>query len=440
MEIVADLHLHSKYSRAVSQKMTIPEMAEWAEKKGINLLATSDWTHPLWLRELKENLKEVREGVYGLKDQSSKTLFVLGTEISSIYSQEGDSHRIHNLIFAPNLSVVEEINNKLRSRGANLFSDGRPIIGLSSMEICDLVFSVCKDCLVIPAHIWTPWFSLYGSKSGFDSFKECFGKFADSVYGIETGLSSDPLMNWQIEDLKNKSILSFSDAHSPQKLGREVTVFRSKGKDKQITYKDILEAIRRDKDSWWEIGHTIEFYPQEGKYHYSGHRNCNVVRSPKEIEKLGSACSVCGRGLTVGVMSRVEQLASKGIKEKDLKIEKDEFGVKRITYNSRSSYVMMVPLVEILSEVLECGVSSQKVESEYDLLTNQFGCEFDILLKTPLKELEKIAGEKVVQALGRVRSGNIFIKPGYDGVFGQVKIWPNEESSKVGAEQQMNLF
>ncbi len=438
MEIIADLHFHSKYSRAVSQQMVIPEIAKWAEKKGINLLTTADWTHPLWLRELKENLREVEEGIYGLKDSSSKILFLLGTEISSIYTQEGRSYRIHNLVFAPNFSVVEQINTKLRSLGANLFSDGRPIIGLSSIELAEVVFSCSKDCLLIPAHIWTPWFSLYGSNSGFDSFSDCFGDFAAQIYGIETGLSSNPLMNWRVPDLDQKSILSFSDAHSPSKLGREVTVFKSK--EKKVKYQDIFKAIRKDGDSPCQIAYTIEFYPEEGKYHYSGHRNCSVVRSPEEIEKLGNLCSVCGKNLTIGVMSRVEKLAKREIEEKDLKINKDEFGIKWMSYKERPGYIMMVPLSEILAEVFERGVSSKKVEDEYNLLTNNFTNELNFLLKTSFKEIEKVGGQRLALGLKRVREGNIFIKPGYDGLFGQVNVWPEEELGQEKSEQQMNLF
>jgi len=432
MEVIADLHLHSKYSRAVSQQMVIPQMAKWAQRKGIDLLATSDWTHPLWLRELKKSLKEVEEGIYGLKDLSLKTLFLLGTEISSIYTQEGQSHRIHNLVFAPNFEIVDKINSKLRSLGANLFSDGRPIISLSSIELADLVFSCSSDCFIIPAHIWTPWFSLYGSRSGFGSIKECFGDFTTQIYGIETGLSSNPLMNWQISDLDQKSILSFSDAHSPQKLGREVTVFESN--KKKINYRDILKAIKKDKDSSCKIIYTIEFYPEEGKYHYSGHRNCNVVRSPEQIKKLGNICSVCGRNLTIGVMSQVENLAERKIEEKELKINKDTFGVRCINYRDRPSYIMMVPLQEIIAEAFGYGVSSKKVEDEYNLLTDNFTSEFNFLLKTPLSKIEKIGGERLALALRKVREGKISFKPGYDGVFGEVSIWSKDE------EKQMNLF
>ena len=416
MEIIADLHLHSRFSRAVSQQMVLPEIAKWAARKGINLVGTGDWTHPLWFRELKEKLEEAKEGIYRLKESSSQVFFLLSTEISSIYSQGGQSHRIHNLIFAPNLAVVEEINNKLRSYGVNLLSDGRPITGLSSQQICELVFSTDKNCLVIPAHAWTPWYSLYGSNSGFDSLKECFGEFADQVKAIETGLSSDPGMNWRIAELDNRSLVSFSDAHSPQKLGREATLFDLEA---NFNYQQFKEAVANEK-----IVSTIEFYPEEGKYHWTGHRSCQVKQSPEQTKKLGSICSVCGRKLTIGVMHRVEQLATRPA---DFQPEK------------RPSYKMLVPLVEILAEVKNSSVSSQNVENEYLRLTTEFGSEFNFLLETSLEEIKKAGGERLAEGIDKVRRGDIFIDPGYDGIFGKVKIWP-VETEKNEAKEQMSLF
>lgn len=936
MEIIADLHLHSKYSRAVSQQMMIPQIAKWAKRKGINLLATSDWTHPLWLRELKENLEETGEGIYSYKGEPKDVFFLLSTEISSIYTQNGRPHRIHNLVFAPSFSVVEEINNQLRLRGANLLSDGRPITGLSSIEICELVFSVSPDCLVIPAHVYTPWYSLYGSRSGFDSIKECFGKFADQIYAIETGLSSSPDMNWRIKELDNRSITSFSDAHcvhpdsliylarggiakiksldedkklwsldfknglklkssliakihklpapnylyqiktrswellatpnhrffvlenerikekqafqlkindliacvrktkignkravylgrpkfrqrteisqnglkflkkkrliqgfsakeisfklgkskdyiwmieterirslkmdvfeklcklykvkskefckkfkvdifpkiktpqyttkefcqflgyalgdggmerrggrklgfsltdkdknlllfyqklafdlfgikgrlkksntqnsfrlhfplnlllllekaaggifaysnkreipqivfklpkyqlaaflrgfydaegtfdhhglslcssnkallkqvqylllkfglpsfiypdfernkkkyrykliiygqeqlrifrkkigfeaskkrgklwdylsklkqkpkdsfkdplplgkiidqcmkelnievkelpknlqnfyyknfkglkrrnikefikffektsqgikevrsyqklrlffeadicwelvkslrkatsnckfvydltipnyenyvvngiithnSPAKLGREATAFEVEDIEK-LRYEDIKKAIQKQK-----IAYTIEFHPEEGKYHYTGHRNCGVKQSPEETKKLGAICPVCGRRLTVGVMHRVEELANR---TPDFKPKK------------RPPYKMLVPLMEILAEALEAGVSTQIVETEYNRLTGQFESEFKVLLDVEISKIAEVSGEKVAEGIKRVREGEIVVDPGYDGVFGTVKIWGEKEEKK---QRQMSLF
>lgn len=414
MELIADLHFHSKYARAVSQQMVIPEIAKWAKRKGIGLVTTADFTHPLWLRELKENLDEVGDGIYRYKDEPKDVLFLLTTEISSIYSQKGRGHRIHNLVFAPNFGIVEKINEQLRAYGIKLLSDGRPTTGLSSIELCELVFSVSRDCLIIPAHIWTPWYSLYGSNSGFDSIEECFGKFSDQIYAIETGLSSDPAMNWRIEELDSRSIVSFSDAHSPQKLGREATVFEI---PKQFNYQDIKNAIQEQK-----IAYTIEFYPEEGKYHYTGHRNCEVKQSPEETKKLGSICPVCGKQLTVGVMHRVEELAKRPA----------DYQPK-----NRPPYRMLVPLMEILSEALGSGVSSQIVETGYNRLTERFTSEFNVLLKTDPLEIAKIAGEKVAQGIKKVREREIVVDPGYDGVFGTVRIWGEKEEEE---KKQMSLF
>lgn len=415
MELIADLHLHSKYSRAVSKQMVIPEMARWAKKKGIDLVGTSDWTHPLWLRELRNDLIEVSEGVYAAKEDPKGPRFLLVTEIASIYSQGGKGHRIHNLVLAPNFEMVEEINKQLRGHGVKLLSDGRPMTGLSSLELCELVFSVSKECLVIPAHAWTPWFSLYGSRSGFDSIKECFGQFTDQIYAIETGLSSNPAMNWRIEELDKRSIVSFSDAHSPQKLGREATVLAME-KDR-YTYQDVAHAIKEGK-----IASTIEFYPEEGKYHYTGHRNCQVKQSPEETKKLGTTCPVCGKPLTVGVMHRVEELATRPA----------DYQPK-----NRPPYKMLVPLMEILSESLGAGVSSQTVVNEYNRLTGRLGSELAILLKTDPLEIAKIAGEKIAQGVKKVRDGEIVVDPGYDGVFGTVKIWGEKEAEE---KKQMSLF
>ncbi len=435
MEIIADLHLHSKYSRAVSPQMIVPQISLWAARKGIGLLGTGDFTHPLWLRELKEDLKEVGEGLYQANKDLNQTkkeespFFIFSAEIASIYSQGGKSHRIHNVVLAPNFKTVEEINNRLRMRGVNLMSDGRPITGLSSQQICEIVFSVSKDCLVIPAHIWTPWYSLYGSNSGFNSLKECFGDFANQIYGIETGLSSDPAMNWRIEELDNRSILSFSDAHSPQKLGREATIFNLK--EPLHSYEQIKQAIINQ-----QIAYTIEFYPEEGKYHWTGHRLCDVKHSPEQSVKLGTICPVCGKKLTVGVMHRVEELAGRSSKEviggRNHLIESQK---------GRPPYFMIVPLLEIIAEALHSAVSSQKVMDQYLQMINTFGSEFEILLKTPVEFIGKNFGEETAGAIDKVRKGEIYVDPGYDGVFGVVKISSDKkEEEKAETKEQMSLF
>ncbi|HKZ35961.1 MAG TPA: endonuclease Q family protein, partial [Patescibacteria group bacterium] len=376
MQIIADLQLHSKYSRAVSKDMVIPIMSEWGEKKGTNLLATGDWTHPLWFKELETNLEEAGKGIYKLKNSDKKTRFLLSGEISSIYTANGKGRRVHTLFFAPSLEVVRKINEELTKRGANLLSDGRPIVGLSCQELCEVVWGVDESVLVIPAHAWTPWFALYGSKSGFDSVKECFGQYEQRIYAIETGLSSDPMMNWQIADLDKRAIVSFSDAHSPKKLAREATVLTGEI-DTEITFADVSSAISErftGKPGRLKIAYTIEFYPEEGKYHYTGHRTCGVVQTPEETRKKGTICHVCGRPLTVGVMHRVEQLGH--LPELTAIKKTNDVGLTGYyhpTDKTRPPYVMLVPLHEIIAESLEVGVASKRVDELYQRLIAEFG-------------------------------------------------------------------
>lgn len=463
-KIIADLQIHSKYSRAVSPQMMVPGIVKWAQKKGIGLIATGDWTHPLWLGELKANLEEDGNGLLKLsskvlKYQSIKgdddlhiansqqptAKFLLSGEVSCIYSQGGKVRRIHTLIWAPDFATVDKINAELVKRGCNLMSDGRPIIGLTSIQLAEVVFAISDKCLVIPAHVWTPWFSLYGSMSGFDTINDAFGSYADSIYAIETGLSSDPAMNWRIKELDNRSILSFSDAHSGPKLGREATVFDLE----EVSFKAISDAVKKPKDGNQtknKVDYTIEFHPEEGKYHFTGHRACNVRQTPVETKKLGTICPTCGRPLTVGVMHRVEELA--GRSEEELKLNKKEItgtkvtGVYSETYPNRPPYTMLVPLQEILSESLGLPVGSVKVQTEYERLCDYFKGEFELLLNAGLNEISKAAGERTAEGIDKVRRSDIVVDPGYDGVFGVVKIWNNGEEKKLVDEEkkQMSLF
>ena len=491
-QIIADLQIHSKYSRAVSKNMVLPEIREWARKKGIGLVATGDWMHPLWFRELSSQLEEVSSGIYRVKRtylsdggeqsvgdegssiQHSEPVFLLSAEISSIYTQGGKQRRVHTLVFAPNFSAAQKINQELVRRGCNLSSDGRPIVGLSAREIAEISLSMDERCLVIPAHAWTPWFSLYGSKSGFDSIDECFGELSNKIFAVETGLSSSPAMNWRIRELEKRSIVSFSDAHSGPKLGREATVFRFRHQPQSHTSEVSLPGNARDsstsevnvtefkyEDIYWaiasrflgknegklEIAYTIEFNPEEGKYHYTGHRACGVIQSPEETRQRGTTCHVCGKPLTVGVMHRVEELSrSVSGQSNNLEIQPvkktSKVGVVGYYHPSdgkRPPYVMMVPLMEILGEVLHIGGGSQTVQNEYNTLISKFGSEFAVLLHTPLAELASFGGERLGDALQRVRDGSISIKPGYDGVFGTVRIWPESDQLQDGKEQ-MSLF
>jgi uncharacterized protein (TIGR00375 family) len=430
VEYVADLHLHSKYSRAVSPSMTLENMAFWASKKGLDILSTGDWTHPLWIREIKQRLEEAEQGLFKLKNDNSKMRFLLSTEISSIYTQKGKAHRIHNLVFSPNIEVCEKINAELRKRGCNLNSDGRPIIGLSSEALCELVFSISDKAMIIPCHIWTPWFSLYGSNSGYDFIKDCFGEFTNQIYGVETGLSSDPYMNWQIKELDNRSILSFSDAHSLPKMGREATVFVPKNEVSKINYDDIRFAIMQDKKAKLKIGYTIEFYPEEGKYHYNGHRNCNYVQTPDKTRIEGTICPVCKRQLTVGVMHRVEDLAKQGFKKEISKLNPN--GVKWIIDPNKihPPFVKLVPLNEIIAEAISSSVSSQKVKDLFDKLCLTFGSELNVLLKVPKADIAKVSDGKIAEGVEKVRRGDIVILPGFDGQYGIVKIWQEKELSQ----------
>jgi len=471
MNFVADLHLHSKYSRAVSQQMILPEVAKWASKKGIQILTTGDWTHPLWIREIKSQLEEKGEGLYGLKrsvipnsfrdldsysnkmlkqvqhDNKREPLFLLSTEIASIYKEKDKLRRIHNLLFAPNLEIAEKISNELRNRGCNLNADGRPIIGLTSRNLLELCLEIDKKVILIPCHAWTPHFGVYGSASGYDSISECFGDLSPYIYGVETGISSDPWMNWQIPELKNRSILSFSDAHSLPKMAREATVFEIDKTLDSLSYMDIGRAItyQMKKNSGknvsenCKVAYTIEFYPEEGKYHFAGHRNCKVSKSPEEINKEGEICPVCKRKFTEGVMHRVQQLAANS----QFTINNSQLDNKGVNWiedptNNHPPFVKLVPLNEIIAESVSSPVTGEKVKQMFDEMCSKFGSEIEVLLKTDIKEIEKSYGEKIAEGVSKVRKEDIVIEPGYDGEYGKVKIWKEKEEavSKIESVNQ----
>ncbi len=457
MELVADLHRHSKYSRAVSQQMILPEMAKWAVKKGIDILTTGDWTHPLWLREIKSQLEEKSEGVYSLRinDEGLRikdVRFILTTEIASIYKQVEKLRRIHNLIFAPNFETAEKINKELVKRGCNIHSDGRPIVGISSKNLLELLLSIDERVMLIPCHVWTPHFGIYGSASGFDSLDEAFEELSPHIFAIETGLSSDPEMNWQIEELKTRSILSFSDAHSLPKMGREATVFTIQNSESRvqnynsefkISYDDITSAIKRDSKGKLKISYTIEFYPEEGKYHFSGHRNCKVVFGPEDIKTKGNICPVCKRRLTEGVLYRLQQLSKEDLLNR-VEQKYNNSGLRWYTDKMKihPPFVKLVPLNEIVAESMDATVLSEKVKIKFDEICLEFGSEINVLLKTPISDIQKKFGEKIAEGVGKVRRGNIFIDPGYDGEYGKVKIWEEEVANNiqnVNPEAQLGL-
>lgn len=446
MAYVADLHIHSRYSRACSPQLNIPNLVEWAKYKGIDLLGTGDFLHPLWLAELKKDLTEDGSGF--LQHNSSGIRFVLTVEIASIYTHKGRGKRVHNLVFLPDFAAVEVFQKSLLARRANLGSDGRPIVGISSKDLLSLALQASEQALFIPAHAWTPWFGVFGSKSGYDSLQECFEDLTDYVYGIETGLSSDPAMNWRIKELDHKSIVSFSDAHSLPNLGREATILAG-----EFTYDGLWKAISSPsviasgaKQSNQEIATpangrvrndgvigTIEFYPEHGKYHLTGHRNCHVRYTPEETKRNGTVCPKCGGELTVGVMERVEILASRD--NEQLTIDNEQGVIKSKAFPNRPGFRKLVPLIQIIAESLKSTVSSQKVLNEYKKLTDSLGGEIKILGEVEEEDVAKIAGSRVAEGVLKARRGDIVIDPGYDGEYGVVKIWPDQ-----GVEPQMGLF
>lgn len=445
MKVIADLQLHSKYSRAVSKDMILPQIAAWSKRKGMGLIATGDWTHPLWFKEIGANLEELGNGLLKLRTQNSELgdkeapLFLLATEVSCIYTQNGKGRRVHTLIWVPTMASAGKINKEMTRQGCNLLSDGRPIIGLTSMQVADLVFSIEPNALIIPAHAWTPWFSVFGSMSGFDSLEEAFGPFSKHIYAVETGLSSNPAMNWRIKELDNRSIVSFSDAHSGPKLGREATVFDLP----ELSYQAIYEAITRNTQPVTDtarIAYTIEFYPEEGKYHWSGHRACNIRWGPKETLEKGTTCPACGKTLTQGVEQRVSELTART--EEELKLTKKNNMTMSQAFPTRPPYVSLVPLQEILAECLGSPVASPKIQTPYRQLTDALGGEFSVLLSATHEEIAKLAGERVAVGIEKVRRGDITIDPGFDGVFGVVKLWRDDEEKPLidASKEQLSMF
>jgi len=420
MELALDLHLHSPYARAVSKRMTLEEMAVWALRKGVDVVGTGDFTHPLWFSQLKRELCPKEKGLFSLRKKGYSSIrFLLSTEISCVYQQGGRGRRIHLVVLSSSFQTVEKISSFLGKEGIDLASDGRPTVPISASFLVRSFKLLDENLVIIPAHIWTPWFSLYGSRSGFSSLEECFGKEAHFIKAVETGLSSDPEMNWPVKELFSRQLVSFSDAHSPENIGREMTILEVEGD--LLSFSEIVAALEgRGKG---KIISTIEFYPQEGKYHYTGHRRCRISYPPRRIEEIGKICPVCGRPLTVGV---ADQIALRAQRENEIKKEKDKYGVswiKSISYPQRPPFIRLIPLMEILSEVLNTGIKTQKVKNEYIKLTSVLGSEREILTKRKTEEISKVGGEKLAQAIKKVRKGEVSVSPGFDGQFGQVEIF-----------------
>jgi uncharacterized protein (TIGR00375 family) len=418
MRFIADFHIHSKYSRATSKEMEVESLSKWAEIKGISLIGTGDFTHPAYLAELKQKLEPLGNGLFQLKDKESPVRFILSAELNNIFHQDGRLRKIHNIIFAPSFEVVEKINKKLENLG-KLESDGRPTFTFPAKELVKIILGTSQECMIIPAHAWTPWFSIFGANSGFDSIEECFGEYSKYIYSIETGLSSDPEMNWRLSRLDKITLISNSDAHSPSKLGREANVF-----DCELDYKEIMEVIKtRDKNKFL---YTIEFFPEEGKYHFDGHRNCGVLFSPSETKKNKYLCPVCHKRLTVGVMHRVEDLADRpqGF------ILPDSIPCKHL-----------IPLQEIIADALGQAPDTKGVEAEYKKMIQNYGSEFRILLDLSIEELSSKASPKIVEGIKRVKEGKLNIIPGHDGVYGKIKIFEEGEGIEVKKDtEQLGLF
>jgi uncharacterized protein (TIGR00375 family) len=419
MKIIADFHIHSKYSRATSPDMEVMTLAEYAEIKGINLLGTGDFTHPQYFSELRGALEPLENGLFKLRNKKSPVHFILTVEVSNIFSVKGKVKRIHTVILAPSFEAAEKINQGLSRRG-KLGSDGRPILGMHVKEIVKLVLDISPDCLLIPAHAWTPWFSVFGSNSGFDSLEECFEEESPNIYAIETGLSSDPAMNRRLSSLDRITLVSNSDSHSPSRIGREANVF-----DCDMDYFQIVDTLKKGDPK--RFLYTIEFFPAEGKYHWDGHRDCGVILEPRASRKLGNLCPNCHKKLTLGVMHRVEDLADR---PEDYKAP------------NKIPFKWMVPLDEIIAEALEQKVGTKAVDREYERMIQKLGPEIGILLDLSEDQLREGALPRVAEGILMVRRQQVEITPGYDGVYGKVKIFKENQSKSAQnvSSEQMELF
>jgi len=428
MKFIADFHIHSHRSVATSGNAVPEYLAYWANLKGITVVGTGDFTHPGWVAELKEKLKPAEEGLFRLGESFKKspppgydsqstndTRFVLTAEISCIYKKKGKVRKVHNLILAPDFEAVEKIQQALKRIGGNITSDGRPILGLDSRNLLEICLDASENIFFVPAHIWTPWFSVLGSKSGFDTVGECFDDLAGHIYAIETGLSSDPAMNWICSFLDTYTIISNSDAHSPEKLGREANIF-----DTELSYAAIIGAMKTG-DPGRFLG-TIEFFPQEGKYHFDGHRKCSVVWDPVETGKHDARCPVCKKPVTVGVMNRVAQLSDR------------EDPLER---KNRHPFYPSIPLKEILSEIYGAGPSSKKIDGVYRDVLKRIGSEFEVLLDAPVDKIQSVGYGVLAEGIRRMREGEVVIQEGYDGEYGRITAFKKGELALSSSQEQL---
>jgi DNA helicase-2/ATP-dependent DNA helicase PcrA len=417
MKFIADLHVHSHFSRATARNLDLEHLYISAQLKGITVVATGDITHPEWFKEISEKLEPAETGLYRLKKNIEKKCvdqvpfscrnnvrFMLNSEISCIYKKNGKTRKNHHLVFFPDLALAASFNQKLSKIG-NIVSDGRPILGIDARNLLEILLETSDQAFLVPAHIWTPWFSLLGSKSGFDSLNECFDDLTSHVFAVETGLSSDPVMNWRVSFLDGLALISNSDAHSPDKLGREANIFNT-----ELSYIAMKKALE-NKDCRTFSG-TYEFYPQEGKYYFDGHRNCGIRFSPKMTSNHGGICPVCGKPLTIGVLNRVEELSDRPEGEKP---------------QHAFPYYSKIPLKEIISEIFNAGSGSKKVMLHYQHALQVLGSELAILDSISLSDIESAGIPMLKEAVKRIREGNIHIAPGYDGEFGKIQIFTENE-------------
>ena len=424
MFFYADLHIHSKYSRATSKSCNLEELAQWAQKKGLSVISTGDFTHPAWFAEINEKLIPAGNGVFRLKPEIEKQVlkdggkpvyFILSVEISTIYKKGDKTRKVHHVCFVPDMKAAGNFRNKLGAIG-NINSDGRPILGLDSENLLETVLESGDGSYIIPAHIWTPWFSVLGSKSGFDSIEECYGSLADKIFAVETGLSSDPEMNWKVSKLDKFRLVSNSDAHSPSKLAREATVF-----DTDPDYFSIMNALKTGKG----YAGTVEFFPEEGKYHEDGHRKCNVGLTPEETKQLGGICPVCGKPLTIGVSYRVHELSDRPFNS-------------NFKPSTGGNVYSLVPLQEIISEIMQVGTSSKSVVTEYERLIHKLGPELAILQDIPVEEITK-ESTLLGEGISRLRAGKVIKQAGYDGEYGVIRLFEDGELNKKKTTVNLKL-
>ena len=415
---IADLHLHSRFSRATSRDCDLPHLDWWAGRKGIALLGTGDFTHPAWRSELREQLIPAGEGVYALRPElrlpdggpGAAPQFVVTGEISCIYKRDGKTRKVHHLILLPSLEAAEALSARLEALGCNLRSDGRPILGLDSQTLLELTLETCPGAEFIPAHIWTPHFSVFGAFSGFRSLEECFGSLAPHIHAVETGLSSDPPMNWRFSGLDGLTLVSHSDAHSPGRLGREADVL-----DTGRTYPELTAAIRTGAG----FQGTVEFFPDEGKYHLDGHRKCGVCLTPAETTARGGLCPVCGKPLTIGVEHRTEELADRppGFQPEQAK-----------------PFVSLIPLPEVIAASTGCSVLSKRTSRLYETLLRELGTEFSILRELPVEDIRRAAGPCIAEGIRRLRAGKVERRPGFDGEYGVISLLTPSEIQQLSGQ------